>query len=258
VTDAVRRHCAEINRCNQRGGRMLSIVDLIEAGTFTCDLAAYALAAIGGGASFMVGARPGGAGKTTVMGSLLNFVPPDCELVPADSLAKVRYGLANPSPRRCWICHEIGAGRWYAYLWGDALRAYFQLPAAGHTLATNLHADSCDEAYEQVVADSRVPETAFRRMHLLFFLHLRPRASGMERTIAEVWESDGIRSHRRIFAAGGAEVDDGIWAEDMPAACKRLDALLGSGARSIEEVRAFLTDGVEESVPRERTNRSTN
>lgn len=44
---------------------MLSIVDLVEAGTFTPDLAAYSLAAIGSGASFLVGADPGGAGKTT-------------------------------------------------------------------------------------------------------------------------------------------------------------------------------------------------
>ena len=41
----------------------------------------YALAAIGNGASFMVGANPGGAGKTTVMGALLNLVPDDAELV---------------------------------------------------------------------------------------------------------------------------------------------------------------------------------
>ena len=43
----------EIERCNQRGGRMLSIVDLIEAGTLSRELAAYALAAIGRGASFL-------------------------------------------------------------------------------------------------------------------------------------------------------------------------------------------------------------
>ena len=68
MTDSdIRNHCAEINRCNQRGGRMLSIVDLIQAGTISRDLAAYALAAIGNGASFLVGAMPGGAGKTTVM-----------------------------------------------------------------------------------------------------------------------------------------------------------------------------------------------
>ena len=80
------QHCAEIERCNQRDGRMLSIVDLIEADTVTRDLAAYSLAAIGSGASFMVGALPGGAGKTTVMGALLNFVPQVTPLTAAGNL----------------------------------------------------------------------------------------------------------------------------------------------------------------------------
>ena len=63
--DSILRHCREIDRCNQRGGRMLSVVDLIEAETLSAELAAYCLAAVGQGASFMVGALPGGAGKTS-------------------------------------------------------------------------------------------------------------------------------------------------------------------------------------------------
>ena len=106
----VQAHCAEIERCNQRGGRMLSIVDLIEAGTITRELAAYSLATIGAGASFMVGALPGGAGKTTVMGALLNLVPRDVPLVAADSDEVFETGLRDRVQRRCYICHEIGAG----------------------------------------------------------------------------------------------------------------------------------------------------
>ena len=67
----VKKHVEEINRCNQRGGRMLSIVDLIDAGTVDKSIAAYFLAVISKGKSFLVGAKPGGAGKTTVMGALL-------------------------------------------------------------------------------------------------------------------------------------------------------------------------------------------
>jgi hypothetical protein len=130
--DSILRHCQEIERCNQRGGRMLSVVDLIDAGTLTVELAAYCLAAIGQGASFMVGAMPGGAGKTTVMGALLNFVPPGVELAPADSQESIERALAGNSPRQCFICHEIGPGSYYAYLWGQELREYFSLAQAGH------------------------------------------------------------------------------------------------------------------------------
>jgi Flp pilus assembly CpaF family ATPase len=69
------RHLEEINRCNQRGGRMLSIRDLLDAGTLNEEMAAYLLAVISTGNSFLVGARPGGVGKTTVMAALLNFIP---------------------------------------------------------------------------------------------------------------------------------------------------------------------------------------
>ena len=130
---SVAAHCREIDRCNQRGGRMLSIVDLVDVGTFSVELAAYAVAASGKGASFMTGALPGGAGKTTVMGALLNAVPADRELIAADGLAAIERGMKLQTPA-CYICHEIGAGDYYAYLWGEPLRRYFELPAAGHEI----------------------------------------------------------------------------------------------------------------------------
>jgi hypothetical protein len=229
TTDTIRRHCREIDRCNQRGGRMLSIVDLIDAGTISRDLAAYVLAAIGDGASFMVGANPGGAGKTTVMGALLNFVPDDVELVPADGMAAIQSASAVPG-RRCYICHEIGSGPYYAYLWGEELRAYFELAGAGHMLATNLHADTYDQAYHQVVVQNGVSDEAFWRMNLLFFLHLR----GRERTIASVWESDGQSPHREILTAGAV----------IPSAdsADPINKLIESDARTIEEVRSRILD----------------
>ena len=52
---------------------MLSVFDLLEAKTIDLDLAAYLMARISKGSSFMVGSVPGGAGKTTVMCALLNF-----------------------------------------------------------------------------------------------------------------------------------------------------------------------------------------
>jgi hypothetical protein len=50
----------QIDRLNQRGGRTLSIVDLIQAGTISMEMSAHAMRAIAGGASLLTGARPGG------------------------------------------------------------------------------------------------------------------------------------------------------------------------------------------------------
>ncbi len=244
----VREHAAEIEACNQRGGRMLSVVDLVEAGTLTPALAAYAWAAIGSGASFVVGAMPSGAGKTTVMGALLNFVPPGTRLCTADGIAAIRHGLGHPEPRRCYICHEISDAPYYGYLWGRDLRAWFELAEVGHLLASNLHADSFLEAHEQICGENAVPEEAFRRLNLLFFLSIGHEGEGLDRRIVEVWESDGRGAHRCVYefhdaegrdpAAGSLLVDPAEAAE----ARRDLDELLGSGLRTIEEVRAFVLD----------------
>jgi hypothetical protein len=245
MDEEIRRHCAEIDRCNQRGGRMLSVVDLIDAETLTPELAAYSLAAIRGGASFLVGALPGGAGKTTVMGALLNFVPPRTQLLPADGMGAIRRGLGAPQPQCCYICHEIGRGSYYAYLWGGELRAYFDLPAAGHMLATNLHADTYEQARAQICDDNDVPAPALRGMSLMYFLSVRRSSFRARRRIVAVWESDGAGPHRQVFAANDSspavESSALVSAEDITNARQTIDALLATGARTIEEVRAALT-----------------
>lgn len=240
AADTIERHCAQINRCNQRGGRMLSIVDLIEAGTLTQELAAYAFAAIWRGASFMVGALPGGAGKTTVMGALLNFVPPEVELLAADGVGAIQEGLTDSSRRRCYICHEIGPGAYYAYLWNRELRAFFELAGVGHMLAANLHADTYAQAESQICRGNQVPEASFRRMNLLFFLSLGENGRGLERRIDTVWESDGVNPHRLVYSAGlswsgieSALVSGG----DMDAGSEVIGQMLRDNIRTIEAVR---------------------
>ena len=236
--DRIERHCSEIDRCNQRGGRMLSIIDLIEAGTFSPRLAAYALAAINGGASFMVGANPGGAGKTTVMGALLNFVPGDVELFAAANADIMAEGLESPSPRRCYVCHEIGAGGWFAYLWGQPLRDYFGLTDAGHMLATNLHADTLEEAYDQIVRRNGVPEAAFRRMSLAFFLRVRRVGFRAHRRIVGAWESDGSEPHRDVI--DDLSLSRLVSPERFAGARRIIDSMLDGGARTIRDVRRFV------------------
>jgi hypothetical protein len=236
----IRKHCAEIERCNQRGGRMLSVVDLIEAGTLNVDLAAYSLAAISQGASFMVGALPGGAGKTTVMGALLNFVPPDVQLIPAADDSEIKQGLKSRARRFCYICHEIGSGPYYAYLWNSTLRKYFDLPAAGHMIATNLHADDYEGARRQICAQNNVSAAAFRRMNLIFFLELNQEGWNASRRISEVWESDGEGDHRQVLGAGSIPIIESsrlVSAGNFAKARQIINQFLASGARTIADVR---------------------
>ena len=246
MADSIYTHCAEIERCNQRGGRMLSVVDLIDAGTLTPEIAAYSLSVIGNGASFMVGALPGGAGKTTVMGALLNFVPADVWLAPASDVAAIREGLNIADPRTCFICHEIGDGPYYAYLWGGSLEAYFELPSANHMLATNLHADTFEQSHEQVCHGNRVSERAFRRMNLIYFLAVERDGLSDTRRVVEIWESDGRQEHCPVFGERVRlplpDMSRLITPADFDRAEKAITALMDSGARTIQEVREFLLE----------------
>jgi len=240
MDDAIARHCEELNRCNQRGGRMLSVVDLLEAGTLDLDLGALLMAGMARGASLMVGARPGGAGKTTVMCALLNLAASDVELVAATASA-VRHAAG---PRRCYVCHEIGSGPYFACLWGRDLRSYCALGEQGHILATNLHADDLEEARAQVCTENRVPAAHFNGFHLQVFLRVTDGWRASRRWIERVYVSDGVSPHVLVFdaqrgldAAGAPDAArfDGGWV----ARCRGfLESCRDSGARTIEAVRA--------------------
>jgi len=234
-------HCKELNRCNQRGGRMLSVFDLLDAGTLGIDLAAYLMARISRGASFMVGANPGGAGKTTVMCALLNLVPADVALVPATA-ESVRRALEQhgDSPVRCYVCHEIGAGHYFAYLWNRALRDYCSLAQRGHMLATNLHADTIDQARYQVCSENHVPSEDFRRFELVLFMSVSGGWFEAKRRIEAVWTSDGTSDHSLAFdldgglRRGAVDAADGRYVKR----CRRfLEQSYTNGLRSIEQAR---------------------
>ncbi len=244
------QHCAELNRCNQRGGRMLSILDLLDAGTLDLDLAAYLMAKVAKGSSFMVGANPGGAGKTTVMCALLNLVPPDIELVAATSDAVRAATNEDSGPRRCYICHEIGAGPYFAYLWDRDLRAYCALakqgagPAKqGRILATNLHADDLDETRAQVCDENGVPLPHFNAFDLLVYLRVKGGPFNARRTIDKIYASSDGADHELVFEASSRQFNrddalNGDLDEAWWIAChKFLAGLMETSVRTIEETR---------------------
>ena len=119
----------EVDLLNQRGGRALSIVDLIEDGTLSAEMASLCLQAVRGGAAFLTGAVPGGAGKTTLMAAVLAFLPQGERIVTVADRSAIDAALAGrlPAPTTL-LAHEIGAGRWFGYIWGRDAADFFRLP----------------------------------------------------------------------------------------------------------------------------------
>lgn len=201
VDAMVEAHVRALRECNQRGGRLLSLVDLIGAGTVDFDLAAYLAAVMRSGGSLLVGARPGGAGKTAVMVALLNFLPDATAIQPVEGPAVLRRGLADTAyGATCYLAHEIGAGFYYAYLWNEDARLFFELAGRGHTIVSNLHADTLDELHAQLSGRIGVAPEHVRAITLKVFLR--------------VGRGPNLRVRRwvsRVYEAGEDGADHLVW-----------------------------------------------
>ena len=225
---------------------MLSVFDLLAAKTLDLNLAAYLMAHISRGASFMVGSVPGGAGKTTVMCALLNFVPIDVPLVAATP-QMVNKASEKTSSRACYICHEIGSGPYFAYLWSDVLRAYCELSYDGHMLATNLHADDLEEAREQVCTDNNIQPELFNKFELLIFLRIEGTYIKTHRRIERVYSSDGLSDHELVFdAANNKKIEtvgkNYIAEPGYVGACRDFLEQMDPGTRTIEQTRQKIVE----------------
>ncbi|NLF39110.1 hypothetical protein GX586_06680 [bacterium] len=242
------QHCAAIEQCNQRGERMLSLVDLIDAGTVDTPLAGYLAAMMRRGASLLVGARPGGAGKTTVMCALLNFLPDDAVIRAVDSPRVLREAeCAVAHDMTCFIAHEIGSGPYFAYLWGRDARDFLALRAAGRCIASNLHCDTIDETYAQLCAQNPCARDHVASVDLKVFLRVdRTGGHGARRVVHRVYESDGT-ADRLVWQADGRSgfvrvAHSGrVRAEDETVHASLLENLRGNNVRTIDAVRRSIT-----------------
>ena len=191
----------QIEQLNQRGGRTLSIVDLIQAGTISVEMTAYAMRAMHEGASLLTAARPGGAGKTTLMAAILNFLPPEVPIVTIDSARVIRAGLGHPAAESaCYLAHEIGSGDWYGYIWGRDVADFFSLIGGHRRIASCLHADTLEELTGILCSPPlRVAREALGRVGLILFMHVAPVPNGYRRRVASFWETASTGGHRMVF-----------------------------------------------------------
>lgn len=242
---------------NQRGGRALSMVDLMRAGTLTPEMAAFALCAVSGGASILTAARPSGAGKTTLMAALLAFLPPGEKLrTVGTGASRVPRGHSDHG-RECLLCHEIGSGPYFGYLWGAEARAYFRAQRRGVRIWTNIHADDIDDLRDELSRPALgVEEDDYRQIGLVAFMHMSRSTRGPKRRVSSLygavngghellweWEPETDSYQWRGRETGAAECVAGApVAYDQ--ACEFLRDLAETGpseyARTRQAIREFL------------------
>jgi hypothetical protein len=247
VNGTDRHYLSQIDALNQRGGRTLSIIDLIRANTISAGAAAYVGRAIGRGASFLTAANPGGAGKTALLAALLGFLPDSRRIVAVDGPAVLSASETEATPA-CYLAHEIGAGHWYGYIWGASVGRFLALAGEGHTAASCLHADLLEELYAALAAQPlEVDRTTLLDIDLILFMHVDREGAAdawaPRRRVAAVYESDRrAGEHRLVFRweprsdalEQVAETPEDPEVEGLAAF---LEGLLSSGTVEFAEVR---------------------
>jgi type IV secretory pathway ATPase VirB11/archaellum biosynthesis ATPase len=238
MEDVIANNLREIDSLNQRGGRMLTVVDLIEDGTLDVETSGLLLSFVGAGASFLTAAGPGGVGKTTLMAVLLSFLPPDERIRTVTDPA----GVPEPEQPTCWLCHEIGSGHWFGYLWGDEAAQFLALHDRGR-VAGSLHADTDEEVAAQLLGPSvGAAEEDLAAVDLLLTM---VRVGGMRR-VHVVYESAGrdAAEFRPIVEWDrGADAFDVAQSEHLP----RLRERAGQ-APEVERATDFIRGLVERRV----------
>ena len=242
---AIEQHnLQQIEDLNQRGGRTLSIVDLIEANTVSLEMAAYLLCKVSEGASFLTAARPGGAGKTTLMACLLSFLKPGVRIVTVSDSSVLQTAPAKAGERLCYLAHELGHGHHYGYISNaEDVSRFLSLRQEGHIVASCLHADTLPELTSILVKDLRVPASALAAVDLLLFIHVDRGIGGSRRRVATVYEGGHAgQGHALVyqrepssdtFSATAELAVPGRWG----AAKELLTALARKGVREFAQVR---------------------
>ena len=137
---------ATIHQCMQRGERPLSVIDVIKKELITLNQAAWLISRIGAGSSWLIGAVPSHAGKTTLMSALLVFLEDGQQV----TLARAGLPWESFGQGSFVVSEEISGHGREVYLWGEDVRGFTTIPARSGRIAATIHANTLDQVREQV------------------------------------------------------------------------------------------------------------
>ena len=179
----------------------LALADLVANRTLAPGMAALLAAAVEARRSLLVVAIPRNAGKTTLMTAALAERP---EAVPLYMLG-TRHGESLGIP-------EEGAPAGYlsmseiaphpvtdSYLWGaDVQRVFAAAHTHGHAIATALHADGIDSAFE-VIAENGVPDEHASLIDVVVYIRtIGPWQAPERRAVEAIHEVERVRDGEAV------------------------------------------------------------
>ncbi len=251
----------------------MSIVELIQAGNLSAQLAALFWVGMERGASIIVAADPPSSGKTTTLSGLLSFTPPETAVYFTRGQGET-FSVPPPSPAypTYLLINEL-SDHIPVYTWDDHARRAFELLSQGYRLASTMHADTVQGVLAQLEGDLRIPRAHIANLTFIVPMHIR-RQQGIVRRVQEVafLQADGAGLNIRTIARWQRHADSfdvlttdneletfAAWAQLSPSELRKeldrreafLTSLLKTGVESIPEVNPAI-EGYYEQVIRRR------
>jgi hypothetical protein len=150
----------------------LSILDVLKTGEMDPKLAGLLWLLMEHRASVLVAAGPSFAGKTTLLHSLLDFLPPGIRQIGLSGFDRNFTVLGDHKPEKSYLVAEEISPHQYEYLWGYQVARVFELLKKGYALGGTIHARNVREVV-YVLNALGVPLPTVAKLDIVVTLHVR-------------------------------------------------------------------------------------
>lgn len=179
----------------------LALTDLVANRTLSPGMAALLAAAVAERRSILMVAIPRNAGKTTLMSAVLEERPTSVPLYELGGRHGDSLGIPDAGEPAGYLGFSEIAPHPVtdSYLWGADVRRIFEAAhARGHAIATALHADGIDSAFE-VIAERGVPDEHASLMDLVVYIRsIGPWQQPERRAVESIHEVDRVEDGRVV------------------------------------------------------------
>lgn len=169
----------------------LTILDLIQNGTMSAEMAATMWGAMDDRSSFIVAAGPRQAGKSTNTNAILELLP---ENLPVYDLTgeTEQFNSLKSSVTGGYIVVAEFSNHMPTYLRGEQVMQVFQTAEKGYSIAGTLHADTPEDLFYELRSHGPLRDDDLSRIQYLVFLAMRGTMEEPTRRVASIWEVTNI------------------------------------------------------------------
>lgn len=164
----------------------LSILDVVNSGTLDWKLAGLLWLLMEQRASVLVAAGPIFAGKTTVLHSLLDFLPPETKQFSLRGYAETFDFTDRYMPDSTYLVSEEISNHQFEYLWGHQVVKTLELLNKGYSLGATIHARNVQEVAYVLHSYLNVPLPLIARLGAVVTLQVTQARSFYDEPIRRI------------------------------------------------------------------------